>query len=837
MGIEWGWDNARAILGLFVIVGIAWALSENRKVFPWKIVLGATAMMYVVILLLFWLPIVFAQFGIPGGNAIRDGLNGMNNWIDVLIAATREGTKFVFGPFIGDQTAWEKLVGANGPIFIFQLLPLIIVIGSLSAILWHWGILKVITRAFAAVFKRTMGISGPTSLSVAANIFMGQTEAPLLIKPYLRTMTRSELLIVMSTGFATIAGSVLVVYVTLLRPLLPNVLIHLLTVSIIASPAAVALSLIMVPETGKSGRRVHRVRVQVPFDDGRFRDRRDRRHRDHLEHRHDADRSSGAGLHRQRNPRLDPVDIGGQRLSLDMILGWLFAPLMYVAGVPLEEAAKAGTFVGQKTVFTEFVAFINLGNLPAAEMTERTRTIVTYAICGFANFGSMGILIGGLSIMCPERRPDFLALAWKTLYAGTLATIMAAAVVGSLPYALFKADQSLAPVAAPVAAPSRRASGSSGRPRPRPHPRSQLRRQRLKQLRSRQLSKLRSFPALAAGAERRKHGPKAIASGRKRLAACLIPMRFWKSAGLIRRDCVRGLYTAASWIALTSAMVAVASPALAQTTQPTLISSETPPPPSADVVTIYGDRVPTDPGAFSVVDEKKIQDVAANHPAEILNTVPGVNVQMNSGQELLVAIRSPVLPAGAGQGSFLILEDGVPTRAPGFGNVNALFEVHHETAEAIEVVRGPGSVRYGSNAEHGLMNFIDPEPGAQDGQSLTVSANTLQRYRADATTNFDMGDVANWIGLSVMKDGGWRDASGVDQQKLTWRSKFGGENWNAVSTFSAVNLNQETAGFIQGTTPTRTRTSPRLTRTLKPIATPGPRVRMCASKPILGRTS
>lgn len=445
MGIEWGWDNARAILGLFVIVGIAWALSENRKVFPWKIVLGATAMMYVVILLLFWLPIVFAQFGIPGGNAIRDGLNGMNNWIDVLIAATREGTKFVFGPFIGDQTAWEKLVGANGPIFIFQLLPLIIVIGSLSAILWHWGILKVITRAFAAVFKRTMGISGPTSLSVAANIFMGQTEAPLLIKPYLRTMTRSELLIVMSTGFATIAGSVLVVYVTLLRPLLPNVLIHLLTVSIIASPAAVALSLIMVPETGKSDEESTESEFKYHSTMDAF--------------------ATGAtdgiaiiwniatmliaalALVYIANAILGsiPFDIGGQRLSLDMILGWLFAPLMYVAGVPLEEAAKAGTFVGQKTVFTEFVAFINLGNLPAAEMTERTRTIVTYAICGFANFGSMGILIGGLSIMCPERRPDFLALAWKTLYAGTLATIMAAAVVGSLPYALFKADASLTP--------------------------------------------------------------------------------------------------------------------------------------------------------------------------------------------------------------------------------------------------------------------------------------------------------------------------------------------------------------------------------------------------------
>ena len=147
-----------------------------------------------------------------------------------------------------------------------------------------------------------------------------------------------------------------------------------------------------------------------------------------------------------------PIDFGGgKRLSLDMILGWLFAPLMYVAGVPWEEAVKAGSFVGQKTVFTEFVAFINLGNLSAAEMTERTRTLVTYAICGFANFGSMGILIGGLSIMCPERRPDFLALSWKTLFAGTLATIMAASVVGSLPYSLFKSDESLAPVVQEVA--------------------------------------------------------------------------------------------------------------------------------------------------------------------------------------------------------------------------------------------------------------------------------------------------------------------------------------------------------------------------------------------------
>ena len=441
--MEWGWDNGRAILGLFVITGIAWLLSENKKRFPWKIVVGAVAMMYAFTLLLFGVPI------------IRAGLDSVNNGINVLIAATREGTAFVFGPVIGDQAKWEQLVGAPGPIFIFQLLPLIIVIGSLSAILWHWGVLKVITNGFAFVFQRTMGMGGPTSLSVAANIFMGQTEAPLLIKPYLKVMTRSELLIVMATGFATIAGSVLVVYVTLLRETLPAVAAHLITVSIIASPAAVALAMVMIPETETTSKSSGETDFKYHSTMDAF--------------------ATGAtdgiaiiwNIATMLIAALALVYIANailgafpfminwngveQRLSLDMILGWMFAPLMYMAGVPINEAAQAGTFVGQKTVFTEFVAFINLGSLPPEAMTERTRTIVTYAICGFANFGSMGILIGGLSIMCPERRPDFLSLAWKTLFSGTLATIMAAAVVASLPYALFKtADEPLPPAPSAV---------------------------------------------------------------------------------------------------------------------------------------------------------------------------------------------------------------------------------------------------------------------------------------------------------------------------------------------------------------------------------------------------
>ncbi len=426
----WGWDNARAILGLFVIVLISWLLSENKRKFPFLITGGAIVMMYVFTLILFGIPIV------------RAGLDSVNNGINVLIDATREGTRFVFGPVIGDQAAWEKLVGSPGPIFIFQLLPLIIVIGSLSAILWHWGILKIITRGFAIIFQRTMGMGGPTSLSVAANIFMGQTEAPLLIKPYLKIMTRSELLIVMATGFATIAGSVLVVYVTLLRDTLPAVAAHLITVSITASPAAVALSLIMVPET----QAVSKASTESDFKYHSTMDAFATGATDGIAIIWNIATMLIAALALVyiANAVLGMIPVPpdwspehSTRLSLNMILGWLFSPLMYLAGVPMNESMLAGQFVGQKTVFTEFVAFINLGALPADAMTERTRTIVTYAICGFANFGSMGILIGGLSIMCPERRPDFLALAWKTLFAGTLATIMAAAVVGSLPYSLF----------------------------------------------------------------------------------------------------------------------------------------------------------------------------------------------------------------------------------------------------------------------------------------------------------------------------------------------------------------------------------------------------------------
>ena len=210
-------------------------------------------------------------------------------------------------------------------------------------------------------------------------------------------------------------------------------------------------------------------------------------------------------------------------------------------------------------------------------------------------------------------------------------------------------------------------------------------------------------------------------------------------------------------------------------------------------VNVWGDRAETDPGSLAVLDNAEIADTLADHPAEILNKLPGVNIQMNSGQEHLIAIRSPVLTGGAGQGSFLIMENGVPVRSPAFGNVNSLFEPHHEVASAIEVVRGPGSAKYGSNAVHGLVNVILPDVGA--GSETVASYGTLGRWRSDVT--LDQGE--HWLAaVSIQKDTGWRDNTGMDQQKLTVVGDWALGGWDTTGWLTASNLNQETAGFIQG---------------------------------------
>ncbi|KDA00400.1 NupC family nucleoside transporter [Hyphomonas polymorpha PS728] len=425
-GFEWGWDNARALIGIVLIYGLCWVLSEKRKLFPWKIVLGATAMQFAFALILFGIP--FIKEILLKANALVDGLQN----------ATRAGTSFVFG-YVGDNVAAGELIGgAPPPLFFFQILPIIIVVAALSAILWHWHILRWITNGFAFVFRRGMGLGGATSLAVSANVFMGMTEAPVLIRPYIKGMTRSELLIMMTAGFATIAGSVLVVYGAFLEGKMANPLPQLLAASIIAAPAAVGVALAMIPETTPVSERMKDPDFKYASTMDAF--------------------STGAtdGLKIVFNIATMLIaalallwlvnaglglfpDVNGSPLSIERILGWIFAPLMYLIGVPWSEASQSGSLMGVKTVLTEFVAFLQLAEVPVEAMDPRTRMITAHAICGFANFGSMGILIGGLSIVEPERREDFLALAWRTLLAGTLATCLSGAVVAALPYGLFAA--------------------------------------------------------------------------------------------------------------------------------------------------------------------------------------------------------------------------------------------------------------------------------------------------------------------------------------------------------------------------------------------------------------
>ncbi len=422
-GYEWGWHNFRALLGIAVIYGICWLLSEKRKLFPWRIILGATALQFIFALLLFGVPFV------------RAGLFKMNAVVDGLQNATRAGTGFVFG-YVGDNQAATQMIGSDAPpLFFFQILPIVIVVAALSAILWHWKILRWITNGFAAIFRRTMGLGGATSLAVSANVFMGMTEAPVLIRPYIKGMTRSELFIMMTAGFATIAGSVLVVYGAFLDGKMANPLGQLLTASIMAAPAAVAVALAMIPETTPQTERMHEPDFNYASTMDAF--------------------STGAtdGLKIVLNIATMLIaalallwlvnagfglfpDVSGAPLSIERVLGWVFAPLMYMIGVPWADAANSGSLMGVKTVLTEFVAFLQLAET-ADTMDPRTRIITAHAICGFANFGSMGILIGGLSIVEPSRRDDFLALSWRTLLAGTLATCLSGAVVGALPYQLF----------------------------------------------------------------------------------------------------------------------------------------------------------------------------------------------------------------------------------------------------------------------------------------------------------------------------------------------------------------------------------------------------------------
>ena len=417
--------NLQSLFGLVVIVALCWAISENRRVFPWKLALGAVAVQAALVL---------ALFAIPGSRGVLAAVTGA---IDGLARATAEGTRFVFGYLAGGDQPYA--VANEGALFTFafQVLPLILVISALSALLWHWKILKWLIRGFGFLFQRTMGLGGASALAVAANIFLGTIESPIVIKAYLDKLSRSEIFLMMTVGLATVAGSTMVAYASILSQTLPNAAGHVLVASIVSAPAGVLLARIIVPEPNKEAAQAISYDSALKYDSAIDAISKGTSDGLMVVLNISAVLIVFVALVALVNVMLSGLVVFGEPLTVERMLGVLFTPLAWLTGVEASEAGKAGWLLGVKLTLTEFVAFIDLGRIPAGEMSERTRMLMTYALCGFANIGSVGITVTGLSVLMPERREEVLGLIWKALFAGFMATLMSAAIVGALPAAVF----------------------------------------------------------------------------------------------------------------------------------------------------------------------------------------------------------------------------------------------------------------------------------------------------------------------------------------------------------------------------------------------------------------
>jgi CNT family concentrative nucleoside transporter len=418
--------QAQSLIGLVAIPLIAWALSERRAIAPTRLVrviLAGVVLQFAI---------AGVMLNVPASRAAFDWAAGL---VAALQAATGAGMRLVFGYLAGGPAPFDTVRPETSFILAFQALPLILVISALSRLLYHWGVLQVIVRGVGWVLQRSFGITGPVGTSAAANIFVGMVEAPLLIRPYLATMSRAGLFATMTVGMAGVAGTVLALYATILGPTLPGAAGHLIVASVISVPAALMLSELMVPEAApaREAPDAGGIVIADPCHSSMDAIAQGTREGIELLVNVTATLIVIVALVALSNQLLAfAAGPAGVTLTIEGMLGWAFAPLAWLVGIPWEECAKAGTLLGVKTVLTELIAYLQLGQIPAGALTERTRLILTYALCGFANLGSLGILIGGMVAMVPERRAEIVSLGTRTLVSGTLATLMTAAVVGAL---------------------------------------------------------------------------------------------------------------------------------------------------------------------------------------------------------------------------------------------------------------------------------------------------------------------------------------------------------------------------------------------------------------------
>ena len=406
----------QSIAGLVVFAGIAWLISENRTKVSIKIIVAGIVIQLAVGFILLKLPV------------FRDFFISLNRLVLSLEESTAAGTSMVFGYLGGGDLPFaEKFPGASF-ILAFRSLPLILVISALSALLFYWKILPIVV-AFSWSLQKTMGLGGAEGLGVAANIFVGMVESPLFIRPYLKDMTRSELFTLMTTGMATIAGTVMVLYASILSNVIPDIMGHILTASIISVPAAITISKIMIPETGQltSGEMTAPETALSAMDaitKGTIQGVK-------LLINIIAMLIVLVALVHLVNLILGLLpEIGGQPVTLQRLLGLVMAPVVWLMGVPWEEAPVAGALMGTKTILNELLAYLDMSRLAKGALSPKSMVIMTYAMCGFANPGSLGIMIGGMGTMAPVRRDEIVDLGFRSIVAGTLATCMTGAVVG-----------------------------------------------------------------------------------------------------------------------------------------------------------------------------------------------------------------------------------------------------------------------------------------------------------------------------------------------------------------------------------------------------------------------
>jgi CNT family concentrative nucleoside transporter len=409
----------QSVLGLMGFVLIAWLISENRRHVSYKAIAIGIGLQLVVAIILLKLPF------------FQNLMLSLNHLVMAVEASTQAGTAMVFGFLGGGPLPYEEKIPGASFTLAFQALPLILVFSALSALLFYWRLLPLIVRGFAWGLQKTLRLGGTEGLGVSANIFVGMVEAPLFIRPYLKKMTRSEIFTVMTCGMATIAGTVMVLYASILRETIPGIMGHLLTASIISAPAAITISKVIIPET-------------EPLTSGGLESPEKA-----LSAMDAVTRGTMQGVQLLMNIIAMLVvlvalvhlvnliidllpQVNGTPLSLQRIMGWIMAPMVWLMGIPWQEAPTAGAIMGTKTILNEFLAYLDLSRLSDGSLSPRSLLILSYALCGFANPGSLGIMIGGMGTMAPARRDEIVSLGLKSLVAGTLATCMTGAVIGIL---------------------------------------------------------------------------------------------------------------------------------------------------------------------------------------------------------------------------------------------------------------------------------------------------------------------------------------------------------------------------------------------------------------------